>query len=65
MNQNIKARKDKCLELVEKIEDAMELLLSFRASERDYNNTLHLDIAERNLDDAITFINTHYDEYLD
>lgn len=42
----------------------MEELIQFKRKERDYNSVKDLDDAESSLDECITFLNRHNDEYL-
>ena len=64
MNHNIKERSEELSSLVEKAEKLMEELIQFKQKEGDYNNVEALDYAESSLDECITFLNRHNDEYL-
>ena len=64
MNHNIKERYEELSSLVEKAEKLMEELIQFKQKEGDYNNVEALDYAESSLDECITFLNRHNDEYL-
>ena len=64
MNHNIKERRNELVCLVEKAENLMEELIQFKQREGDYNNVEALDYAESSLDECITFLNRHNDEYL-
>ena len=64
MNWNIKKRSEELSVLVEKAENLMEELIQFKRKEGDYNNVEALDYAESSLDECITFLNRHNDEYL-
>lgn len=64
MNHNIKERRNELVCLVEKAENLMEELIQFKRKERDYNSVKDLDDAESSLDECITFLNRHNDEYL-
>lgn len=64
MNWNIKERSEELTYLVGKAENLMEELIQFKSKELAYNSTEALDYAESNLDECITFLNQHNDEYL-
>ena len=64
MNHNIKERRNELVCLVEKAENLMEELIQFKRKESDYNSVKDLDDAESGLDECITFLNRHNDEYL-
>lgn len=64
MNHNIKERRNELVCLVEKAENLMEELIQFKRKEGDYNSVKYLDDAESSLDECITFLNRHNDEYL-
>ena len=64
MNHNIKERRNELVCLVEKAENLREELIQFKRKEGDYNSVKNLDYAESSLDDCITFLNRHNDEYL-
>lgn len=64
MNHNIKERRNELVCLVEKAENLMEELIQFKRKESDYNSVKDLDDAESSLDECITFLNRHNDEYL-
>jgi hypothetical protein len=65
MNWDIKERSEKLSGLVEKAENLMEELIQFKRKEGDYNGVNQLDYAELRLDECITSLNNHYNEYLD
>lgn len=64
MNWNIKERNEELSVLVEKAEKLMEELIQFKRKEGDYNNVEYLECAESSLDECITSLNNHCDEYL-
>lgn len=64
MNWNIKDRTEELTYLVGKAENLMEELIQFKSKELAYNSTEALDSAESSLDECITFLNRHNDEYL-
>ena len=64
MNWNIKKRSEELSGLVEKAENLREELIQFKRKEGDYNSVKDLDDAESSLDEYITFLNRHNDEYL-
>ena len=64
MKWNIKERNEELSGLVEKAESLMEELIQFKRKEGDYNKVEALDYAESSLDECITFLNRHNDEYL-
>ena len=65
MNHNIKERSEELSGLVEKAENLMEELIQFKRKEGDYNSVNRLDYAESRLNECITSLNDHYNEYLD
>lgn len=64
MKHNIKERRNELVCLVEKAENLMEELIQFKRKEGDYNSVYRLDYAESRLDECITSLNDHYNEYL-
>lgn len=64
MKWNIKERSEELTYLVGKAENLMEELIQFKSKEHAYNSIEALDYAESNLDECITFLNRHNDEYL-
>jgi hypothetical protein len=65
MNWDIKEHSEELSSLVEKAENLMEDLIKFKRKEGDYNGVNQLDYAELRLDECITSLNNHYNEYLD